>query len=414
MQIDWDSIQVIAVAFGIGLLIGVERERGQRRSHPELKTAAGVRSFTVASVLGSLAEGFGPAVLLTCLAAVALFALIGYWRTSKQEPGMTTELALLATVLLGALSRQQPVLSAAVAVLLAVLLAAKGRIHRFSRQWISAQEMRDGLLLASSALVVLPLLPNHAVDPWGLLNLRQLWLLVVLIMAISAVGHLTLRLVGANKGLPLAGFFAGFVSSTAAVAGFGERVRESPTQLRPAVAAAMMANLASVLLFLPITLAVSAETLRQVLVPLGAAASVLLVGGLLGLRGNRDGEGSLPTAERRMFRFRHALLFAMSIGLISAVANLVHQSFGPGASVLAATVAALAELHASAVSLAQLHTQGALDGPTYRWGVVGLLLASALAKGSLAWISGGSAYGLRVSAGLATMTAAAAISVLLG
>ena len=172
----------------------------------------------------------------------------------------------------------------------------------------------------------------------------------------------------------------------------------------------MLANLASLLLFLPVTWAVSERALQLAVVPIGAAAIVLLAGGLLGLsRGGAEGQ-ALPTAEQRMFQFRHALILALFIGLITAGANLVHRAFGAGASILATTVAAAAELHASAASLAQLFAQGALSDAWFSYGIVGLLLASATAKSALAWMSGGKHYGLRVSAGMMGMCATAALA----
>src|SRR5690606_33461392 len=101
---------------------------------------------------------------------------------------------------------------------------------------------------------------------------------------ISAAGHVALRLVGNRWGLAVAGFFAGYVSSTAAVAGFGQRVRETPGLRSAAVGAALLANLASVSLFVPVLLAVSPGLLPVVGLELAAAGVVLLAGGLLGLR----------------------------------------------------------------------------------------------------------------------------------
>ncbi|MBD8526653.1 MgtC/SapB family protein [Pseudomarimonas arenosa] len=406
-------LSALAAAVGIGLMLGIERERNQKISHPEQKTAAGVRTFAVAALTGSLAALFDPLLVSIGLLGVAGLVVIGYLRTSQEQPGMTTELALIVAYLLGALCHRDPVLAAGIAVILTVLLAAKTKIHQFSREWISAQEMRDGLVLAAAVLIILPLLPSQPIDPWSLVNPQRIWLLVVLIMAISSLGHFLLRLIGARRGLPLAGFFSGFVSSTAAVAGFGERARASAQHLRPAVAAAMMANLASVLLFIPVTWAISQQAMRLALAPIGAAAGVLLIGGLLGLSRIQEGDDPLPSAEQRMFRLRHALLLALFISLIVAGASLVHRQFGAGASVVATVVASLAELHASAASLAQLFEQGALSERLFGWGLVGLLVASSTAKSVLAWLSGGRGYGARVTLGLAIMCATAALTVVL-
>src|SRR5690606_41048181 len=105
--------------------------------------------------------------------------------------------------------------------------------------------------------------PDRTLDPWGVFNPSLLWTLVVLVMAISTLGHIALRLVGNHWGLAVAGFFAGYVSSTAAVAGFGQRVRETPALLPQAVGAALLANLASLSLFVPVLLTVAPDLVSQ-------------------------------------------------------------------------------------------------------------------------------------------------------
>lgn len=406
-----DEVRGLGVALGVGLLIGIERER-RRVPEAAQHSAAGVRSFTLAALCGGTAVLLGEPMLYVVTIAFGALLAVAYVRTSANDPGLTSEVALLATLLLGGLAMQRPALAAGLGVLVALLLAARDRIHRLSRELISDGELRDGLLLAAAALIVLPLLPDRAIDPLGVFNPARIWWLVVLIMAVGAVGHVVLRAVGGRRGLPIAGFFAGFVSSTAAVAGFGERVRNQPALLRGAVGAALSANLGSLLLFLPVIGTVSVMALELLRWPLLAAGLVLLVGALAGLHGATDAEEP-PAAARRMFRFRHALALAALIGGVAAGASLIHQWLGPQAAILGATIAASVELQASGATLAQLYQGGAIEGRLLQWGFVGVLGASALAKSALAFAAGGSAYGLRVTAGLLLMVLAAAGALLL-
>src|SRR5690606_15496 len=172
----------------------------------------------------------------------------------------------------------------ALAVVASILLQAKQPLHRLVRESIREGELRDALLLAAAALVVLPLLPDHPIDPWGALRPALLWKFVVLVMAVGMLGHVALRAVGARWGLAIAGFFAGFASSTAAVAGFGGRVREQPALRTSAVAAALLSNVASLLLFAAILGVGAPHLLQSMALPLAAAGLVLLAGGALGLR----------------------------------------------------------------------------------------------------------------------------------
>lgn len=402
-----EVIQGVAVALGIGLLVGVERERSTaEKAGPAL---AGVRSFTLLCVLGATATLFEPWVLGLLLVAVGALVTASYVRTAPRDPGITTELAALLIFLLGALAMAEPLLAASLGVVAAVLLAAKAPIHRFSRELISAGEQRDGLLLAASALVVLPLLPDRAVGPFGVLNPWRVWLLVVLFMGIAALGHITLRILGGRFGLALAGFFAGFVSSTAATAGFGQRVREEPGQLHAAVAAAMFASLASLSLFLPLLWAASPEFLRSIAVPLAAAMLVTLIGGALGLRRTTDGVEQ-PTANSRMFRLPQALGFAVAVSAMLMLSAALNEWLGARAVLVGTTLAALVEAHASALSLGQLEAGGQLSRETAVLGFLGVLAASSLSKGVIAWLSGGRSYGWRVGAGLLAMTTAATLA----
>lgn len=397
-----DALTGLATALGLGLLVGAVRERGG-------STTAGLRTHAVAALAGAVALWLHPAVLVVVLLAVGAFAALGYRRSSADDPGLTGEVALLLTTLLGALAMREPASAAGLGVISAGLLNAKAALHRFTRELLSERELHDALVLLASALVVLPLLPDQAIDPWGVLRPSALWRLVVLVMAVGMLGHVALRLVGARWGLPIAGFFAGFVSSTAAVAGFGQRAREHPALRTFAVAAAMFANLASLLLSVAIVAAVSPALLRVALLPLSAAAGVLLLGGLLGLRRAPAALADLPPEPTaRSFRLRHALLFALAVSAVLLVSALLREWIGTRGALAAATLVALAEWQAATATVAQLAAGGTIAMEQARLGLVLLLAASALAKSALAFASGGRGYGLRVAAGLAAMTVTAA------
>lgn len=407
MTVSADAFTGLATALGLGLLIGAVRERAGA-------VTAGLRTHAVAALAGAVALWLSPWVLVVTLLAVAAFAALGYRRSADDDPGLTGEVALLLTPLLGALAMREPAWAAGLGVVAAILLKAKAALHRFTRELLSERELHDALVLLASALVVLPLLPSEAIDPWGVLRPSALWRLVVLVMAVGLLGHVALRLVGARWGLPIAGFFAGFVSSTAAVAGFGQRVRESPALRTYAIAAVMFANLASLLLLLAIVATLAPSLLRAALPPLAAAGMVLLIGGLLGLSRAPALDTDLPPEpDARSFRLRHALLFALAIALVLLVSALLRAWVGARGALAAATLAALAEWHAAAATVAQLTAAGAIEIDQGRLGLVLLLAASTLAKSALAFVSGGRGYGLRVSVGLAAMTAAAALVLLL-
>ncbi|MDP1535289.1 MAG: MgtC/SapB family protein, partial [Rubrivivax sp.] len=233
----------LGVALGIGLLIGIERER--RKGEGPARAIAGVRTFAVVSLLGAVSVMIGEAMLLAVAAAgLAVLIAIGYARTLKQDPGLTTEIALLLTLLLGALAMREPLLAAGLGAGVAILLAARDYMHHFVRRVLTAQELNDALVLAAATLVVLPLIPDRHIGPYNAINPHTAWTIVVLMLAIGAAGHVALRTLGPRYGLAAAGLASGFVSSTATIGSMGERASREPALLAPAVAGAVLSTVA--------------------------------------------------------------------------------------------------------------------------------------------------------------------------
>jgi uncharacterized membrane protein (DUF4010 family) len=403
MELPSSLLPGLAAALGLGILIGIERERRKGETGP-----AGVRTHALLALLGAIAALLGPWALATAGLGVVALTLASYLRAAPEDPGLTSEFAMLLTFLLGALALTQPLLAASLGVSVSVLLAAKSWLHRLTRELMSEAEMRDLLILAAATLIVLPLLPDTPVDPWDALVPSSLGRLVVLVMAISAAGHVALRVVGARWGLPLAGFFAGFASSTAATAGFGQRARETPKLQVAAATAALFSQLASLLLFAIVIGAASPPLLRAMAWGLGAAGLALVAYSALGLwHASRDSDDLPPPPQARAFRLSHAVIFAAVVAGVMLLSLWLQHLFGDTGAVVAASVAALAELHAATASLAQLAATGALAPTSARWGLLAALGASAISKSIVAFVSGGMAYGLRVTLGLVAMLGAA-------
>lgn len=218
---------------------------------------------------------------------------------------MATQAALLLNLLLGGLCLRDPVLASGLAVTAAILLAARTRLHRFVRKVLSREEMVDGLILAAAALVVLPMLPDAYLGPFQALNLRTVWKFTVLVMAVSAAGHVALRLFGPRIGLPLAGFASGFISSTVTIGAMGQRVAAEPSLMGPAVAGAVLSSISTLVLMAAVLLAISPATLQALLLPLACSgAAALAYGAMFLLRAMRQPpatpvEPGRPSSRRR-------------------------------------------------------------------------------------------------------------------
>ncbi|MBU3751310.1 MAG: MgtC/SapB family protein, partial [Mycobacterium sp.] len=189
----WPAVQPYLVALAIGLLLGFERERSHERALP-----AGSRSLALLALLGAAAATFGSAAVIAGLAGVAALMVVAYFRTSSEDPGTTTEIAAVVAFLLGALAYSRPGVAVALAVVTVVLLISKSRIHRFARDVVTEIEMEDAIKFFVVAFVVLPLLPDQPMGPYGVLNPAKVWLLVVLLTGIGWVGYVGVRALGAE------------------------------------------------------------------------------------------------------------------------------------------------------------------------------------------------------------------------
>lgn len=404
------SLGGLTSAIGLGLLIGVVRERAQADSP---HTVAGIRTHLLAAVAGAVALTLGTAVLVVVILLTGALALASYLKTGDTDPGLTGEIALPVTALLAALAQSQPALAAGLSVVVAGALFAKRPLHQLVRERVSEQELQEGLLLAGAALVVLPLLPATAVDPWGVIVPQRLWRMVVLILAVGMTGHVLLRMVGARWGLPLAGFFAGFASSTAAVAGFGQRVRAEPAHVAAASAAALFANVGSVVLLAGLVATGAPELFRVIVLPFSIAALALAVVASLVLF-RQATVHSLPEEQRpRAFRLSHALLLSGLMGVLLLLSVALQRWLGSAGVLAAAAAVAMVEVHAAGASVAELASVQKLSIEAASWGLVLLLLVSAVAKSVLAFVSGGPAYGWRVLAGLSCMPLLASLTLII-
>lgn len=396
----------LAVALGIGLLIGAERER--RKGEGALRSSAGIRTFAAAALSGSIAfmVGGGP-VLAVTVAAVAGLAALGYWRSRGNDPGLTTEVALVLTVLLGALCVRQPTLAAGVGVIVAVLLAARTPLHHFVRSVLTEAEVKDALIFASATLVVLPLLPNQSFGPYGALNPHAIWIVAVLVLAISAAGHVAVRLLGMRFGLPIAGLASGFVSSIATIGAMGARARTTPSLLAGAVAGAVLSTLATILQMAVVVAATSLPVLRALGAPLvcaGVAAGVYgLIFSFAALR-QKPEDGS---EAGQAFSLATALGFALTLAAVLVASGALRERFGQAGTLVAAGVAGLADTHSAAISIASLVAAGKLTpGDAVAPILVGLS-TNTLSKMIFAGTSGGRSFALRVIPGLVLVALAA-------
>ncbi|TAJ70392.1 MAG: DUF4010 domain-containing protein [Phenylobacterium sp.] len=404
---DTDLLLKLGVALGVGLLIGAERER--RKLAKAGSGAAGIRTFTVASLAGALSTILGGvAMLAVATGVVGALVALGYWRTrGDRDPGLTTEIALVVTTLIGALAVSQPQLAAMVGVGVAILLAGRNRLHHFVSDVLTEEELEAALILGAATLVVLPLLPDRGLGPFEAINPQTVWKLVILVLAIGAAGHVAVRALGARFGLAVAGLASGFVSSTATIGTMGARTKATPAVMSAAVAGAVLSSVATIVQMSLVIGATSLPTLQAMTLPLACAGAAAAAYGIaftvIGFRHTSPEEADPGKAV--------SLVAALTFGAILAAVMLASAAlrawFGEAGSIAAAALAGLADAHAAGISVAAMVASGAMPPEAAVLPILAGLSTNTASKIVFAVTAGGRGFALRVVPGLLLVVAAA-------
>lgn len=404
------SLVGLAVALGIGLIVGIERER--RKGDGDRRAAAGLRTFAIAAVAGAIAQRLPvPALVPIGGALVATLAVVSHWKSRSPDPGMTTEIALFATYLIGVLCVIEPSLGAACGTGLALLLAARNRLHRFATELLSEQELNDGVLLAALALIALPLIPAQPIEMLAGISPRPLAAMVLLIMAMQAAGQAAVRWLGVRGGLLGAGFASGFVSSTATVASFGSRARRQPLHASLLASAAALSAVATWVLALTMTAALSPPAGIALLpVALAGAAGATAVALLPLLSHQPSAALEAPPVTRSALRPREALVVALVLASVALLVGTAQRHFGDTGLQVGIALAALVDAHAPVASLASLHAADTLSTAQFVRGVLVAVGANTITRCIVAWVAGGRAYALRVAVALVASLACATVT----
>lgn len=252
----WVKLSPYLIAMTIGLMIGVERERRMT----ETEQPMGLRSFLLFSLLGAIAGSIKePLVSLGMVLFAACATLIGYMRTTRtidsslSHVGLTSEIAAMATFGLGYFCNIDPILSLILGVFMLIILLNKPFLHKLTRERLKPKEVQATAILLLLAVGIIPLLPDHTIDPLNIFNPRRLGIIITIVGGIQFLGYAVSRILGRRIGMPLAGFLAGNVSSTAVFATYpkmAQNLKHSYFSVASAATFAIVASLLSLIILL--------------------------------------------------------------------------------------------------------------------------------------------------------------------
>lgn len=351
----------LASAALAGLAVGFEREHSGRTSGPDARFA-GVRTFLLIGSLGGVA-GVLLSIDLVAVAAT-LLALGGAltvtaYLAAVRKPGAdvdgTTEAAALVVLALGTLAGLGYLALVGGATALIVLaLTEKTQIHALAHK-VGDAEMRAALQFAVLALVVLPMLPDGPYGPYGGIRPRGLWIVVLVFSALSFVGYLARKAVGARYGYPVTGLLGGVVSSTATTLQFARQSRREPDMSTPLAIGAVGActvllprvAVLSAILNPPVALALVPFLLPPLIV--GAA----IVGVVL-LKSKRKEVSAEKSDDGNPLKLWSAIQMAIAFQVVLVAVAFVRERWGTQGVLTSAAILGLTDMDALTLAMNRL------------------------------------------------------------
>jgi uncharacterized membrane protein (DUF4010 family) len=384
--IDLSLVPDLAIAVGLGMLVGIERERRNDR-------VAGLRTFALITLLGALtgalAGAWGGWVPGAGLAAVAAFLLLGNMmqlRKGEYDPGMTTEIAALVMFMAGAAliagyRVQAVIVAAGVALLLHWKQPLSGFVRRFGEG-----EFQALMRLVLIGLVILPLLPDRTYGPYDVLNPFRIWLMVVLIVGISLAAYIAWRLAGARVGTMLGGVLGGLISSTAATVGYARAHRQNNID---AGAATVMIVIASAVVFIRVIMeiaVVAPGSFTAIAPPLIVMLGTLALLSAIAWRGAANAPG--PTTEYEPGAdLKAAIMFGLLYGAVLFAVAAAREHLGEQGLFAVAALSGLTDMDAITLSTTHLVHTGRLDADIGWRLVLTAGMANLVFKGgAVAWL----------------------------
>lgn len=360
----------LALALGIGLLVGLERGWRTRHALPGSRTA-GVRTFAIIGLLGGLtgilardaagALAMPGSVLISAVfvAFAAVFTMFSRDENAASKVhSVTNTVAALLTFMLGVYGALGNMLvAAAAAVAAAGILAIREELHAFVQR-LSLEEFQSVLVLLAMTFIALPIMPDRPVGPWGGINPREVWLIAITLASVSFAAFVAVRLLGARRGVLVASALGGIVSSTAVILAHGRTSRHVPAAVGTLAAGTAVATMVSFLRVLLIVAVVQPGLLGGV-AP-GLLAAGIAAAGFAALAGRLAGQADAQPELRlrNPFGFFAVLGVALSMGVVIMLGRLVNEQYGAAGATVSAALTGLFDVDAMTIAMARLVPQG--------------------------------------------------------
>lgn len=395
----FEYLQAFSISLGIGLLMGLERERTPN-------SPAGLRTFALIALFGSVCALIAqtvdtPWLTIAGIALVGAVMIAAY--VKDDDPGATTVIAAMLCASYGALVwLGHGTLAGMLGVVTTALLYFKAELKMISEK-VTRKDLVSVLQFLALTLVVLPILPNRDMGPYGAFNPYQTWWMVVLISGLSLAGYVALRIFGQHHGAPILGIMGGMASSTATTMVFSRRVAADADITRMAAVVILMANL-TVLIRLGLYAGALEHRLLPLLLPplaLGFIFGIVLA--LFAWRGlGAPTDGNRPDIEvGNPAEIKAALLFGGVYAIVLLITAALQDVAGSSGLFVVAFVSGLTDVDAITLSSIRLFGIGKIDANDAALAILIAALANLAFKLGLVWFIAGRALLRPVAAGFA-------------
>lgn len=406
---NYDDLTTLGIAFGLGLLVGLQREKTDNHM-------AGVRTFTLISILGVLAGFLSRAydnpfilpILGLCIAAMLMMAnYIKIKKFDEADVGQTTEVAALLMFAIGAyLVVGSQLIGVMIGATMAILLYVKEHLHDFIEK-LSNKDLSAIMTLAGISLIILPILPNETIGPLDVINPRNIWLMVTLIVGISVVGYFIYKIVGKKAGIISNGILGGLISSTATTVSYARKTKDSKDINRLAVFVITTASVVSMVRVVIEVAVVAPEKLSAVILPIAMQIIIMTVICviLFYLINKKESNDEMPEPENPA-QLKSAIIFGLLYGFILLLVAFTKQQFGNNALYIVSIISGLTDVDAITLSLSQM-MKGERLQTDLGWKLILLATISNLVfKGIMAIVIGakGIAKWIAISFGIAIIS----------
>lgn len=410
-----ELFQRLTFAVAIGVIVGIERHWRERDEQQGQRTA-GIRTFSLIGMLGGVTgllakasslESLGAAITITGLfiAFATIFARYQYREAvADRNFSATTTVAAMLTFALGTLAViGNLTLASAAGVAMVAILASRDMLHGFVQR-LTWPELRSAVVLLSMTFVILPLLPDEPLGPFGGVSPAKTWLLVVVLAAISYCGYIAVRLLGSARGELVAGAIGGLISSTATTL---TNARQSAADGNPrTLAAGALAACAVSYLRTSVLIGLLAAPLGRLLFfPLGAACLTMVAFAWIFAR-HDDGHAS-KDQPKNPFDLDSVLKMALMLTIVAFLARAAASIYGSSGLIIVSALSGLADVDAAVIAVAGM--TGQLSEQIAIAAIAAAIISNTVSKAAYAMMFGSSAFSIRF---LMASAAALAVSVL--